>query len=37
MSVINKFDGLIFRFGDGRLDKACKQNGICISTDAVGI
>ena len=37
MSVVIKFDGLIFKFGDGRQGKTRKQNGICIATDAVGI
>ncbi len=37
LSVVNKFDGLIFKFDDGRQNKAGKQNGICIATDAVGI
>ena len=37
VSVVIKFDGLIFKFGDGRQGKTRKQNGICIATDAVGI
>ena len=37
MSLTIKFDGLIFKFGDGRQGKTRKKNGICIATDAVGI
>ena len=37
VSVVIKFDWLIFKFGDGRQGKTRKQNGICIATDAVGI